>query len=412
MNCLFLQSGGTTQVLNAALAGFLEANSFNEFFKEIYSCKNGFEGVLEDFESNKIVFSKTIDVPNVFPSFSLNGDLNLYNNNGFTKKHFFLSRIKFSPGSSITTTSRIKILEEEDFKKLEVIFKKYKITHLVNCGGNGTIKQSKSLSAYFGDSLKIINIPKTIDNDLGDQDFEKMLFTPGYPSCINFWISKTSMLLNELAGAYHHDKVIVAQTFGRETSFISATPSVSFDSDKFPILTLFPEQQSPRELILEAVRKKIDKFGRCLIFVPEGYPFRRFKFAKDLSNQIMWSSSESSIMQELINFLVKNKIQARGYYPSFDQRQDTQYAPKFDFEISREIGYRAHKALYAGASRALIGINSSAVIHLISFDEIENYSREMKPEWIEFNQEQSAFTTTQKFKDYLKTIWEVGRKFA
>ena len=68
--------------------------------------------------------------------------------------------------------------------------------------------------------MHIASCPKTVDNDLGDEQMEDVFY--GIPSCVNWWNKHLDLINIENLGAYTHDKVIVAQTFGRDTGFICA----------------------------------------------------------------------------------------------------------------------------------------------------------------------------------------------
>ena len=61
-----------------------------------------------------------------------------------------------------------------------------KISNIINIGGNGTLQQSIDLSSKLPE-LNFVSCPKTVDNDLGDINFNKMLTNPGFISSIYIW---------------------------------------------------------------------------------------------------------------------------------------------------------------------------------------------------------------------------------
>ena len=79
----------------------------------------------------------------------------------------------------------------------------------------------------------------------------KSFFTPGFPTCINFWVRILNYINIENIAAKNHDKVIVCQTFGRDTGHITAATKMFDLKSKLPILYLFPEIKQSRLQILK-----------------------------------------------------------------------------------------------------------------------------------------------------------------
>ena len=79
------------------------------------------------------------------------------------------------------------------------------------------------------------------------------------------------MINLENIGAKSHDKIIISQTFGRETGFICGAIRYWDKSRKLPIMLLMPEDKRNFSEILLFAKKQIKKFGRVMIFLSEGY---------------------------------------------------------------------------------------------------------------------------------------------
>ena len=80
-------------------------------------------------------------------------------------------------------------LPEEDadpalYQKIDEIFKHYQISYFFYIGGNDSMDTVDKLSRHFsrtGQDIKVIGIPKTIDNDLPGSDH-----SPGFGSSAKF----------------------------------------------------------------------------------------------------------------------------------------------------------------------------------------------------------------------------------
>ena len=307
-NLLVTMSGGTTSVINATLAGIIKSARESKMIDKIYA---GFPGIV-GFMNDQII------------------DLS-----DLTEKE--INILKNSPGSASIGTTRTKIFDVNDLNNLKEKFEKYKIGFFINIGGNGTIKQTKLIASHI-DEIFVASAPKTVDNDLGDQKFEDLWFTPGFPSCVNYWKNKMFMLDNENIGAFTNDKVLITQTFGRETGFIVGSLRM-YDIDRNkPIILLLPEDQRSPSEVLDKIENTLKKHGRAIVGICEGYQIKKYNYTLDYTGQIMYGSSETSSMQQLINLCNKNKIQARGYNPTVDQRQNFNFTLDKDIKIGYNIG--------------------------------------------------------------------------
>ena len=368
-NLLITMSGGTTSVINATLAGLLKEAQKSDKIDRVYAGYPGIVGFMS---------GKALDITDINES-----DLEV---------------LKSSPGSASIGTTRTKIFDEQDLQKLSKCFEDYNIGYFVNIGGNGTIKQTKSIGKFIN-NVRVAAAPKTVDNDLGDPEFEDLWFTPGFPSCVNYWFHKMHMLNKENLGASTNDKVLIAQTFGRETGFIVGALR-AYDVDrKLPIILLIPEDQQSPTKIISRIDDTLCQHGRAIIGICEGYKIRDYDYSYDLTGQKMYGSSSSSAMQQLINLCIANNIQARGYNPTVDQRQNFNYTVQQDLDISYELGQQIIKNFMANNTHFFQSYSKFGC-HSIPLSDIGDYSREMKKEWID----DGGFDVTDKYTDYLAGI--------
>jgi len=363
-NLLVTMSGGTTSVINATLAGIVDAASRSSKIDKVYA---GHPGMLGVFEEN------FLDLTNI-PS------------------HVF----KNTPGSSFIGTTRVEIFDNNKLKLLSEIFDKHNIRYFINIGGNGTIKQSKLIASKVK-NISIAAAPKTVDNDLGDSNFEKLWFTPGFPSCVNYWYHKMKMLNNENIGAHTYDQVIIAQTFGRTTGFIVGAMRLFDPERNLPLVLLLPEDQQSPQKVLGKIDDTLSRHDRVIVGICEGYDIDNYEFQYDKSGQEMYGSSSSSAVQELVNLCVKNNMQARGYNPTIDQRQNFDHTLASDREISYNIGREIINNFKLGSDHFFQSYSREG-FKLFPLSEVNSFSRCLKTEWVDFKN----FDVTDKYIDYLE----------
>jgi len=120
------------------------------------------------------------------------------------------------------------------------------IEHLIVIGGDDTLSYGKRLS---DEGVKVIGIPKTMDNDV-----------PGTDYCIGFstCVSRTIEYVNQLrTTAGSHERILVVEVFGRYAGFTALAPAAagvcdrclipesSFDVERLTELLVFDRNNNP-----------------------------------------------------------------------------------------------------------------------------------------------------------------------
>ena len=372
-NLLIAMSGGTTSVINATLTGIVKKAQQSAKIDKIYA---GFPGLLGAIDGNFIELTDYSEAQ--------------------------LQIIKNSPGSASIGTTRTKIFTKAELKQIEEILMSYNIGYFVNIGGNGTIRQTQSIASVCN-GVNVCAAPKTVDNDLGDEDCQVMWYTPGFPSCVNYWFHKTLMINNENAGAFSHDKVLIAQTFGRDTGFIVGSMRIADPLRQMPLILLLPEDQREPQEVLEKIKNTIKAHGRAVVGISEGYKIKEYGFKYDLSGQPMHGSSNSTSAQELVNLCMENNIQARSYVPTIDQRQNFEHTLDSDLQVARDLGEQLVVNFEQGKShffqtRTTIGLDT------IPLKNIKNFSRKMKKEWVDYGN----YDVTESYVRYLNSFTDLS----
>lgn len=380
-NFLITMSGGTTQVINATLVGAIQTVRKRFPQSKIYAGYPGITGLLSD---------DLIDLTN------LSCD--------------DLSRVYRTPASGLIGTTRVKPIGEAEIERMAEVFRARKIKYYLNIGGSGTIKQTMRIGELMGDELIVCALPKTVDNDFGDRNFSDVLFTPGFPSCANYWRHKTHIFNLENLGAFSHDKVLIGQTFGRKTGFLAACARLADRQREFPLVLLLPEDQRPLEDVLGHIEHNLNLRNRCMVIMSEGYDIGECEERLDPSGQVMYSSSENTAAQMLVNASMKAGMSARAFVSGFDQRSDMKYVSTIDLESAFGVAEYAVKAIQAGEDKffasvcRLEGALNRIGFKTIPFDEIGDYGRTLPKDWIDWGN----FDVTDQFVQYAEPLIGIG----
>ena len=142
-NCLTAQSGGPTSVINASLAGVITEALNHECIEEIYGGLNGILGILNE---------DLVDLA--------------------SESQQTIRGLRYTPSSALGT-SRYKLKRSQDFERVLQVFEAHNIHFFFYIGGNDsqdTADKISKLAQERGYSLRVIGIPKTVDNDLVSTD--------------------------------------------------------------------------------------------------------------------------------------------------------------------------------------------------------------------------------------------------
>jgi 6-phosphofructokinase 1 len=329
-NLLITMSGGTTSVINATLTGIITAAETVGSIDRILAGYPGMKGTLEE---------SIVDLT------------------GLTDND--LERLYYTPASGFIGTTRIRPMGEEELTRLVEVFSAHNIGFFINIGGNGTVQQSMQISGALSSEVKVAAVPKTVDNDLGDGEFERVLYTPGFPSCANYWRRKTWIMNQENLGAHSHDKVLIAQTFGRKTGFLAGCARLGDIDREMPLVILLPEDQKPLGEVMDHIEDVVREYDRAIVVLSEGYDVGDIGERFDLRGQVMYGTSKTTAAQLLVNHCAEMGIQARGFVPGFDQRSDITFVSGLDLEMAYGVGRRAVERLHAGQTDFLSSISKS-----------------------------------------------------
>jgi len=232
---LVAQGGGPTAVINQSLVGVvLEARRFRDV-NLVYGARHGVRGIVDE------------DFVDLTKETSHNLEL-----------------VANTPASALGSTR-----DKPDLKYCQEIFKvlqAHQIEHFFYIGGNDSsdtvriVNEEAKKASY---ELRCIHIPKTIDNDLVENDH-----TPGFPSAARF-------VAQAFAGANLDNAalpgVYIGVVMGRHAGFLTAASALGKKfPDDGPHLIYVPERVFDLNRFLADVKATHDRLGRCVVAISEG----------------------------------------------------------------------------------------------------------------------------------------------
>lgn len=133
----------------------------------------------------------------------------------------------------------------------------------INIGGNDTSGTQAILRDAAGGGMTFMHAPKTIDNDLMENDH-----TPGFISAAEMVAGaflSVDLDFRALPGVY------VGIVMGRHAGFLTASASAwALDPDSGPHLVYVPERPFERVRFVDDVKATVARQGRCVVAMSEG----------------------------------------------------------------------------------------------------------------------------------------------
>jgi 6-phosphofructokinase 1 len=211
-------------------------------------------------------------------------------------------------------------------------------------GGNDsmdTAHKVAELAQEKGIELVSVGVPKTIDNDVGDQEFKLVDHTPGYGSAARYWAYLMQNLNEENCGMSPSECVSVVQAMGRKAGFIPAAVRLADPDRRMPIQLYLAESHHTIESLADNVNRQLQQSGRCIVVLSEGFDVGTLGEAHDGFGHIEYGASRSTVAQVVINYLNDNGLKARGQatgqVPGVLQRSTSIFASRVDIEEAYEV---------------------------------------------------------------------------
>ena len=253
-NVIVGQSGGPTAVINSSLAGVFKTAK-DRGAKKVYGMLHGIQGLLQE---------RYVDLEEHIKS-----DLDI-------------ELLKRTP-SAYLGSCRFKLPEicddREIYDKIFSILDKLEVEYFFYIGGNDSMDTVDKLSRHFsrtGQDIKVIGIPKTIDNDLPGSDH-----SPGFGSSAKFIATAMLEIIRDCY-VYDTDSVTIVEIMGRHAGWLTASAALPRTvGARAPHLIYLPEVAFDPEQFIRDVKQVQSLTRNCIVAVSEGVRLADGTFAAE-----------------------------------------------------------------------------------------------------------------------------------
>lgn len=348
------QSGGPTAAINASLAGVVRAAHAQGL--RVLGMRNGIQGFLE---------CGVVDLVEAL-------ELEVFNQNEVNPGEKNLQLLRKTP-SSWLGSCRFKLPELADnseataissiYQQIDAQLKKYQVDAVLYIGGNDSMDTTEKLSRYFAQiesHVRVVGVPKTIDNDLEGTDH-----TPGFGSAARFVASVTAELIRD-GGVYNNKNVTFIEAMGRDAGWLTAAGALAQDiCGTAPDFVLLPEIPLDEHALLYAIEQRLREKYNVIVVVSEGVHHADGSFlfdAKSIAIDTFGHLAAQSGTAQYLSQLAKNQlgVKSRGIELNTLQRCASHAASKVDLDEAEALGTAGVEAVLQGKTGVMVGVQRTS----------------------------------------------------
>ena len=330
-NCMVAQSGGPTVAINASLAGVIDGVMRSGKYATCYGSINGILGILNE---------------------------NYLNLTEMTDDEEKLERLKVTPAMYLgSCRHKLPNYKDDDSPYVFIFnqFAKLNIKAFFYIGGNDSMDTVLKLSDYaakINSDIRIIGIPKTIDNDLCVIDH-----TPGFGSAAKY-IASTMLEVAHDTFIYAVKSVTIVEIMGRDAGWLTASSALARNEyNTAPHLIYLPEVAFDKEQFLNDIREKLKTLNNVIVAVSEGIRDENGDYitaSKAVADQ--FGHQQLSGAGKALEFLVKENIgvKVRSVEVNVLQRCAAHMASATDLNESFTLGNKAVSLAEEGITASMV----------------------------------------------------------
>ena len=383
-NCIVAQSGGPTTAINASLAGVISGVINSNEYDTLYGALNGITGILDN---------RLLDLSATF-----------------SKEPSMLDQLVLTPAMYLGSCRyKLPNYQEEPsvYEQIFAFFHEKAIAAFFYIGGNDSMDTVDKLAAYaqqIESSVRIIGIPKTIDNDLCVTDH-----TPGFGSAAKYVASSCLEIAHD-SYIYKVKSVTIIEIMGRDSGWLTAASILARNEyNAAPHLIYLPERAFDLEEFLTDVNELLAKQHNVIVAVSEGIRDKDGNYISASTKTVdtFGHSQLSGAGKTLEYFLNEHlNIKVRSIELNVLQRCASHLASKTDLEESFQLGENAVALAASGQTAIMLTIKRTSdkpyhvVYDSVPVCEVANKAKDVPSSYITAK----GNDLTEDFITYLKPL--------
>ncbi len=324
---LYAQSGGVTAVINATACAVIETARAAKV--PVLAARNGIIGALRE---------ELIDTSK--------------------ESRAAIAALRHTPGGAFGSCRyKLKSLQQNrtEYERLIAVFRAHDIRWFLYNGGNDsadTALKIAQIGTELGYPIKVIGVPKTVDNDLAVTDN-----CPGFGSVAKYTaVSVAEASLDVESMCETSTKVFIIEVMGRHAGWIAAAGGLAArKAGEPPHLILFPEIAFDEAQFLKRVKACVERVGYCTVVASEGLKNPQGSFLAEAGTTDAFGHTQLGGVAPFLAHLVKQKLGYKYHWalPDYLQRSARHLASKTDVDQAYAVGKAAVEYALAGMNAVM-----------------------------------------------------------
>lgn len=270
-------------------------------------------------------------------------------------------------GGTILFTSRTNPFKlESGPEKVVETLKKNNIDALIAIGGDDTLSVALELHKM---GIKVVGVPKTMDNDLSETDY-----TFGFFTSVEVAVDALNRLRDT---AKSHKRIIVLEVMGREAGWVALYTGIAGGADWI----LIPEEKPDYDKMCEHLKKKYEEKGYALVVVSEGIetPSENKGEVDAFGHALLQKKGVHEYVADLIS--EKLGISTRSAIIGHIQRGGSPVV--FDRILATRVGVKAVDMVHQGDFGKMAAIAGNNVL-AVPLEDAVGKTKLVNEEWVKF----------------------------
>ena len=370
MNIVVAQSGGPTCAINASLLGVIKGADKEASIETVYGSLNGIEG---------IIYGNLIDLGKI------------------VKTEEDMALLRQTPSSALGSC-RYKLPDPDKdpdiYEKIVARFEEYGIGAMFYIGGNDSMDTVNKMSKYLAEknsSIRVMGVPKTIDNDLPETDH-----TPGFGSAAKYLATTVSEIIRDTE-VYDMKSVLIIEVMGRQAGWLAASSCIlRANGETHPDFIYLPETDFSAQKFISDLNKKLKINNTVIAVVSEGVTMP--SETDEAQQTDAFGHVQLAGIGKRLENLIKEKlgVKVRSVELSVLQRCASHIASLTDITESEAVGVASVEAAVNGETGKMMAFkrvsNNPYKVEIVpvAANLVANGERNFPVEWI--NEEKNNVT--------------------
>jgi len=370
------QSGGPTAVINSSVCGAVQEAIRHEAIQGIYGMLHGIQGFLQE---------DLVDLRREDPA--------------------VIEGLRRTPSAALGSC-RYRLTDQE-YERVLAVCRAHDIRYFFYIGGGDTMHNTHQIgrmAAMEGYEMRVMGIPKTIDNDLAFTDH-----SPGFGSAARFEAIMSCEIVRDTVALRHTEAVKVVETMGRNTGWLTAATALA--GDYAPDLIYVPERPFDRDRFLTDVEWVYQRQGYVVIAACEGLETADGSLVaacQDAINVDAFGHPElGGLGRHLVDLIMSElRLKARLDKPGTMQRSSGLCISSVDAQEAYQVGREAVRRAVEGSSGQMItlmrgpGQEYACTTGAVPLEQVANVEKALPDEFVN----ESGNFITEAFKAYARPL--------